>query len=249
MIFIPKIIHLTWKNNDIPREWKNVIDSWKKTHPTWDINFMTDNDNKLYIEKNHPDFLQTYNSFPYNIQRADAIRYFLLKDQGGLYSDMDIEPIKNIEPYLEDIRADALLVYSGNVDVFTNSFMLSPLNSPFWDKVIEGMKHPVLPWYAVSKHFIVMYSTGPMLLNRIAKEYTRPIVVLPRNVFMAYNISNHNENKPLAVTKPLKGGSWNGWDSKLLNLGYSVYNNTLPTLIIIIISILFIIFVIKWTRK
>lgn len=249
MIFIPKIIHLTWKNNNIPEEWKNVIGAWKKTHPDWQINFMTDEDNRAYIEKNHSDFLLTYNSFPYNIQRADAIRYFLLKDQGGLYSDMDIEPIKNFESYLENVQADAILVYSGNVDVFTNSFMLSPENSPFWDKVIEGMKNPKLPWYAMGKHFTVMYSTGPMLLNRIAKEYTRPIAILPREVFMAYNISNHNEEKPIAVTKALSGGSWNSWDSKLLNAGYSIYNNKFATLFLIIIIVLFIIFIVKWFRK
>jgi mannosyltransferase OCH1-like enzyme len=219
-LFIPKIIHLTWKNKTIPKEWSHVIDKWKKTHPNWEIHYTTDEDNRAYIEKNHPDFLSIYDQYPYGIQRADAIRYFYLKDMGGVYADLDIEPIKNIEKYLTNTEADALLVYSGNVKVFTNSFMASPKNSPFWDNVIEALKHPKLPWYAFGCHLTVMYSTGPLMLDRVAKEYKRPIALLPQDVFMAYNINNHDEIKPHAALKPLKGGSWNKIDSLVLNFGF-----------------------------
>ena len=35
-------------------------------------------------------FLAPYRSYPYDIQRADAIRYFILYEFGGLYLDLDI---------------------------------------------------------------------------------------------------------------------------------------------------------------
>ena len=37
-----------------------------------------------------PNFLAPYRSYPYDIQRADAIRYFILFEFGGLYLDLDI---------------------------------------------------------------------------------------------------------------------------------------------------------------
>lgn len=207
-VLIPKLIHLTWKNRDIPDKWKETIPAWCQCMPGWRVVLWTDVDNRRYIEKNHPYFLETYDRFPYNIQRADAIRCFILRDYGGVYSDMDILPIKNLEPYLKGVSADAILVYSGNVDTYTNSFMASRPGSPFWDKVIASMMEGNIPWYAWLKHTYIMETTGPGLLNRVAKGYLGVIANLPREVFMAYNIDNHDEYKEHAALYPLQGSSW-----------------------------------------
>lgn len=37
----------------------------------------------------YPWFLETYDGYPYPIQRADAIRYFVLHHFGGIYIDLD----------------------------------------------------------------------------------------------------------------------------------------------------------------
>lgn len=208
MILIPKLIHLTWKNKVIPDKWKDTIPAWQKLMPGWKIVLWTDEDNRNYIERNHPYFLETYDNFQYNIQRADAIRCFILRDFGGIYSDMDILPIKNIEPYLDNVSADAILVYSGNVDTYTNSFMASSPNGNFWDLLIEEMMNGEIPWYAIVKHTYIMETTGPGLLNRIARSYLGVIANLPREVFMAYNIDNHHEYKEHAALFPLQGSSW-----------------------------------------
>ena len=50
-INIPKIIHLTYKNNNIPKVWKHTINTWKKYHPDWEIIFWTDADNRKLIEE------------------------------------------------------------------------------------------------------------------------------------------------------------------------------------------------------
>jgi len=34
-------------------------------------------------------FLETFDAYPYPIQRADAIRYFVLHHYGGIYIDLD----------------------------------------------------------------------------------------------------------------------------------------------------------------
>lgn len=214
---IPKILHVTWKTSQVPDKWAGVIDKWKELHPDWQIHYTTDEVNRKYIEKNHPDFLEIYDGYKHNIQRADAIRYFYLKDMGGVYSDLDIEPLKNIDEYLDNVNIDALLVYSGNVKCFTNSFMASPKGSPFWDDVIYALKHPEVPMWAKSKWAEVMYSTGPIMLDRVAKKYKRPIGLLPQDVFMAYNLNDHDSFKPDAALRPLEGGSWHSWDAKILN--------------------------------
>ena len=74
---IPKIIHQTWKNN-IPKEWKQYQQTWIHHHPDWKYMFWTDNDNLNFIKKYYPQFLNVFNSYPNNIQKADTIRIFLL---------------------------------------------------------------------------------------------------------------------------------------------------------------------------
>jgi len=40
--------------------------------------------------KEYPWFLETFDSYPYNIERADVIRYFALYHFGGIYLDLDL---------------------------------------------------------------------------------------------------------------------------------------------------------------
>ena len=215
---IPKIVHLTWKTKSIPEKFKRTVQSWKRTNPDWELKLWTDQDNRRYIAENYPDFLPIFDGYPYGIQRADAIRYFLLRDYGGIYADMDIEVLGPVEKYFETPGGGVFLVQSGNVHVFTNSFMASVPRAPFWDEVIERLMKPKVPWYALTKHFIVMYSTGPLMLNKVAKETRTVLNLLPKNVFMAYSVADDLQMiKPGAVLRNLNEGSWNSMDSLILN--------------------------------
>lgn len=215
---IPKIVHLTWKNKTIPDKWKRCVASWRKHNPDWKIHLWTDEENRRYISTHYPDFLQTFDAYPYPIQRADAIRYFLLRDFGGIYADMDIEILGSMNTYFDHAEGEVFLVQSGNVPVFTNCFMASVPGARFWDEVIDRLKTPKVPWYAVTKHFQVMYSTGPLMLNQVANESRYILQLLPGSVFMSYSIADENDVvKPRAILRNLNGGSWNSLDSLFLN--------------------------------
>ena len=41
------------------------------------------------ITHRYPWFLETWDNYPFNIERADAIRYFVLAHYGGVYIDLD----------------------------------------------------------------------------------------------------------------------------------------------------------------
>jgi len=238
---VPKIVHLTWKSRTLPTRWKKIIDAWKRTNPDWKIMFWSDVDNRNYIAKNYPDFLPVFDSYPYNIQRADAIRYFLLKDFGGVYCDMDIEVMGSLNEYFDNNPpGDVFLVKSGNVPVFTNCFMASKPGAPFWDDVIKELRNPEIPWYAVSKHFLVMFSTGPLMLNNVVNKTKYIISYLPRNVFMAYSISDDTSIiKEGALLKNHNEGSWNSWDSLFINFMFR-YGITILIFVVVLIVVLYI---------
>jgi mannosyltransferase OCH1-like enzyme len=216
----PKIIHQTWKNNNIPKKWKLSNTQWKKLHPEYQYILWTDDDIRKYIKEKYPSFLKIHDGYEYNIQRADMIRYFILYDFGGIYCDLDLYPLENIEKHISsyDDAIDVLLVNSGNVkNCITNSFMISKKKAPLWKEVHKKLKEK-LPVYVIGTHFKVMCSTGPIMLSNVCKKNKDKYGLLPTEKFMAYS-SNEDFTiiKENCVLVPLKGQSWNEWDSKVLN--------------------------------
>lgn len=47
--------------------------------------FWTDDNIRQLIQKQYPWFLDTFDEYPYPIQRVDAGRYFILYHYGGVY--------------------------------------------------------------------------------------------------------------------------------------------------------------------
>lgn len=242
---IPKIIFQTWKTSDVPTKWKTSPETIKKYLPQWNYILMTDEDNRKLVADNFPDFLSFYDAFPYNIQRADAIRYCFLYLYGGVYMDLDMELTQSIDPFLES-GSDLYFINSGNVtDCLTNSFLISKQGHPLWLKMIEHMKQP-LPGWAITKHLKVMLSTGPMALDKVVKSSNYPYTILPRPLFMPCSVCNMDTcDTSNAVIKPLEGQSWNSFDTTALNFCMCNWRKILLVIIVVVIALL----AIGWLRK
>ena len=138
---IPNIIHqIYWyfsgNNKQMPNEWKEYSKTLKKNNPNWKYK-LWNYESCLDLLKNHyPWFLKTYNEYKYPIQRADAIRPFILYHYGGIYFDMDFVCIKNISEYF---NKKGVYICESSTTGLTNAFMGSTKNHPFWKNVIEEM--------------------------------------------------------------------------------------------------------------
>lgn len=222
LLDIPKIIHLTYKDHNIPSCWKSTIPAWKKYHPDWEIRFWTDEDNRNLIQTKYKWFLSTYDSYEYGIQRADAVRYFILYTYGGIYSDMDIEPVKNFDKlFKKKINQNVYLIRSTNVSYITNCFMVSKPGSKFWESVFREMKKvansPSLLW--VGKHLTVMNTTGPMMINKVYDNYkNKNEIKIICSEYISPSKCNVCTKRPCktksSYTKILQGSSWCGFDTK-----------------------------------
>lgn len=223
---IPKIIHQTWKNNNIPKRWRISQKMWKKLHPSWQYVFWTDKSIEKYMRLNHRKFYKQWKEYPYHIQRVDAVRYFILKDFGGVYSDLDIVPRVPIDSYIEGASVEAMFVPSANMnDCFTNSFMISKKGASIWDRVIEEMKlERDTKWWKQGKHITVLWSTGPMCLTNAIFKHDKVLGYLPVKLFHAKNANEIPEItkmsdilKEKSVLVNVQGSSWHEFDSKFFN--------------------------------
>ena len=235
---IPKIIMQTWKTDVIPERWEESQRSIAKYMPSWKYVLMTDKTNRELVEKEFPDFLPYYDAFPYNIQRADAVRACWLYKYGGVYMDLDLVLLKDItDLFVPDV--DAFFVASGNVaGVITNSFMASKPGNPLWLEYIEEMKKGPSSW-AYGKHFNVMTSTGPMALSRTLKNTNTIYAVLPTKLVMPCSVCNIEMcNTEHAYIKPIRGQSWNDWTSHALNTCMCKWRYIVAVIITIIIFLI-----------
>jgi len=104
-IVIPRVIHFIWlTNNPLPSIAQKNIEQWKKFHPNWQIKLWT---NESIYNSN----LTIYNKrrFEHSArggrQASDIVRYEIIYQYGGIYADVDFEPLKNIEPLLHGVEA------------------------------------------------------------------------------------------------------------------------------------------------
>ena len=74
-ISIPRIIHQSWRDSDLPPRFKKWSSTWRKCMPGWEYRLWTDGDNRKLVKDHYPWFLERYDSYPHAIQRADAARW------------------------------------------------------------------------------------------------------------------------------------------------------------------------------
>jgi mannosyltransferase OCH1-like enzyme len=240
---IPKIIHQTWKTKDVPEKWKTSEKEWKRLHPTWIYHLWTDEEIRNHISTHHPDLLALHDSYPHNIQRADMIRYIVLHDFGGVYSDLDLYPVKNIESYLTN--STDYVVYSANSNCFTNALMIAKKGSPIHLEAMNALKNPK-PWWAVIKHLHVMSTTGPLMFHQVMKNTSHLYSILPQPLFNPYSITDNLDiEKNNVYIRTLEGSSWHSWDSAFINTVVK-YQNTFIVLGILLffLIVFFIIYLI-----
>ena len=97
---IPKIIHRTWKTQDIPDKWTRPFQSCIEYHPDWRFMLWTDASIRSFLKQEYEWFLPTFDGYAYPIQRVDAARYFILRHFGGVYMDLDVGCLRRLEPLL-----------------------------------------------------------------------------------------------------------------------------------------------------
>ncbi len=233
---IPQTILQTWKTHEVPAKWSSSPISIQKHMPSWEYILMDDNENRTYVARHFPDFLPYYDAFEYPIQRADAIRYCWMAIHGGVYIDLDMELQKPLDDFLTNY-AGVYLVNSSNIgSSLTNSFMASGPGHPLWYEVIEEMKKP-LPWWCIGKHWKVMNSTGPMMLDRVVKRSNHVYVTLPSKAILPCSVCDHVCDAPESYILPLEGQSWTGWDTQVYNFGLCKWKG-----ILILIGIFVVLF-------
>jgi len=184
---IPRIIHQIYEDPaGPPPNMLRIAESWKENHSGWEYRFWNKRMMHNFLEFHCPDFLPYYRSFPFNVQRWDAIRYLILYHIGGLYVDFDYECIRpldvlltnatccmGMEPEIHKLSKDCLPI--------GNALMASVPKHPYMKAIIDDMKTNFSTNYGKGDTMQIMASTGPLLVARVYKHYKKKkeVTLLP----------------------------------------------------------------------
>lgn len=207
---IPKIIHQTYKTNSIPDIWKEGQQSCIDLNPDYQYILWTDEMARDFIAEQYPWFLKTFDDYPYPIERADVIRYFILSHYGGIYIDLDDGCARNLDPLLTVPAFVRKTMPTG----ISNDIMGSVPNHPFFAKAISMLQRYQRNW--LIPYITIMFSTGPLYLSVVWKQYIRwgnP----PSGVVRILMPEDYKLSKD-AFFKISKGSSWHKDDAAFLLL-------------------------------
>ncbi|MBU0763931.1 MAG: hypothetical protein KJ607_03750 [Bacteroidetes bacterium] len=209
---IPKIIHQTWKSENVPVRWRKFVSKCQKLNPEWEYRLWTDHANNDFVEKEFPHFYNIYSGFTKNIMRADVVRYLIMNKIGGVYLDLDYEVLKPFDftGFSVILPMNRSRTYGDPEDTLGNCILASVPGHIFWSDVLQALReNPVI----VKEYTDVVCATGPMLLTRIYNTGNYPDIHTPdRCFFHPSPPKNRNEYNDL-VNNGITVGIHHGWGS------------------------------------
>lgn len=168
---IPKIIHQTWKNTEIPSKFIKWIKTWLKNHPDWEYWLWTDDSARMLIQDKYPHILDTFNGYNEGIRRADSLRYIILHEFGGVYADMDMESLQPLDPWLKKYSCfvsqepyEHPVLDSNFEHLAINALIGCRPKHPFMKDMVENLPGFMHMWN-------VLDSTGPHFMTHVLNKY------------------------------------------------------------------------------
>jgi inositol phosphorylceramide mannosyltransferase catalytic subunit len=171
---IPRILHQIWYQGEaqMPDKFRRFSEGWRANHPDWTFHLWNETTMRDFIAGNYAWFLPVYDGYPFNIQRIDAVRYFILDSMGGLYVDADIESLKPVDTLLEGCS----LLVSRTLG-YNNAVVGSAPGHALWPVIFDALKaNHARPARALFDFLIdadalfVATSTGPRLFTESVRK-------------------------------------------------------------------------------
>ena len=187
---IPKIIHHTYKNHNLPEIYKTCQSEIKRLNPDFEYRFYTDDDMDKLMKTDFPGYYDKFNELPRMIMKIDMFRYFLMYKYGGLYTDMDYLMFKPFDMLNEKVvipcnREDE----TGNPICLGNCIFASEPNHPYWKSLMDTLfifDRKKIDYNTDKNIDGYVLGTGPTFVFAMWKKYSKlnnDICISKRSLF------------------------------------------------------------------
>ncbi|XP_074641134.1 uncharacterized protein LOC141898888 [Tubulanus polymorphus] len=172
---IPKRIHQTWNTESIPGSQAKYVETWMKYNPDWEYWFWTAKQMDEFVSRRFPKYIEMFRNYPKYMERADAMRFFVLYEFGGVYADLDVSALRPWDEQLtrahtllipEDHEAHTVLLF-GLESIAMSAIIMSTPGHQFFAHIIRNLP-------AVDKNTDeddLLGKAGPLMVTRQLEKY------------------------------------------------------------------------------
>jgi hypothetical protein len=187
---IPRLVVQTGPDRALPLLHRAVVANIRLLNPDFEYRFFDNDDVSAFVTREFPEYRAIFDSFPFPIQRYDFFRYLAIYRHGGFYLDLDVLLASSLTPLVDrgcvfpfdDLSISRFLRRTLDMDWTIGNYAFgAPPGHPFLSAVIQNciraQKDPDWIGPAIRdiprpfrEDFVVLNSTGPMLLSRTLGE-------------------------------------------------------------------------------
>ncbi len=210
---IPRYIHQIWisssENHEMNKNFRLAADSCIKLNSNYNYTLWTHKKILIWLQNQYPWFLSLYKSYSYDMQRIDAMKYFVLFHYGGIYIDLDIkcyvqDIITAMIPRNQIENEPDVIFHMGGEGISANTdIMTAKRYHPFFKLAVNRLKSANRWFYLY--HLTIILSAGPTYLYGIYRKYPlkENIYFIPNNLLWGKLIDG------------VGGATWYGKDTLL----------------------------------
>ena len=136
---IPKIIHQTFKDKNLPMVTRWHINRFLKRNSEYQYEFYDDQRITEFLEQEYDnETLKSYNRLNIGAAKADFFRYHVLYKKGGIYLDIDSGINGRLSNFIE-LQDVAVITREGHPDLYAQWALIFAPGHPFLKRTMEMM--------------------------------------------------------------------------------------------------------------
>ncbi len=145
----------------------NVL-QFTKQNPNIIVQVWSEEDLDVLVKTEYNHLLEVWNSFPSPFYKIDFGRYLILKKEGGIYIDLDMECIAPLEPNQDYVNT---YINEKGVEAYNNNIIMFR-DKTVYDKIIEfslyRLKTNRMPLSWTKRRFL--YTVGARMYHKFCKD-------------------------------------------------------------------------------
>ena len=166
---IPRVVHWLWLGTlAVPDIFLQYAERWRVHHPSWET--------RLWREDALPalscqEAVDDSTGFK---RRYDILRLEILRQCGGVIVDMDVEPIRPLDPLLRGVTAFVGRIGEKHIG---NQVLGATPGHPFFERAVERLRANVDAAGNASQ------TSGKDFLKQLLSQYPEDVTVFPARTF------------------------------------------------------------------
>ena len=176
---LPRHIHQIWissiENREMNAAFQKAARTCQDLHPSYEYSLWTHEKLLLWLKTDYIWFVQVYENYRYDMQRIDAMKYFLLYHFGGIYLDLDVkcnvpDLLTAMLPANRTENEPDIIFHMGGEGISANTdIMAAKPYHPLFKLAIHRLK-AANRWFYLY-HLTIILSAGPTFLYGVYRQY------------------------------------------------------------------------------